>query len=264
METLSTWKKLVIQAFTETPLSTDRRSRCSVFHIQQFIYQSLQNAGIENRSPFTLWQVIQIYYQSKGSATRVRELCIDTLVNMQKPATGFNASLTLTDYVGLIFSLFLFLAPQTATTFRAPDNGNSILKILVPPLAEIDLQEVHLPSSSDYLALAGAVKISPPINRSDSGLAGSDWILQQQDANYTLQLVSASQAQNLERFCQKHDICDQAATYRTSLNGKPLYRLLFGVYSNHKSAKLAKSQLPEALKKVSPWPRQFKKIKQEL
>ncbi|MDJ0882238.1 MAG: SPOR domain-containing protein [Gammaproteobacteria bacterium] len=264
METLSTWKKLVIQAFNETPISTDRQSRCSVFHIQQFIYQALQNAGIENRSPFTLWQLLLIHYQSKGSPNRVRELCIQTIRNMQKPATGFNARLSVPEYLGILFTLFLFIAPQTATTFRTPDNGHSILKILVPPLAEIDQIEVHLPTSSDYLAIAGAVKIAPPVTRLPSGLAGRDWILQQQDSKYTLQLVSASHEQSLERFCKKHDICQASATYQTTLKGKSLNRLLFGVYSNHKAAKLAKSQLPDALKKISPWPRQFKQIKQEL
>jgi len=264
METLCTWQKLVIQAFDETPIATDRKSRCSVFNVQRFIYQALQNAGIENRSPFSLRQLFQIHYRAKGSPQSVRQLCIQTIREMKKPATGFNSSLTVAEYFGILFTVFMLLTPQTATTYLVPVNGSSILKTLIPPQEDIDRIEVKLPTTTDYLALAGPVKITPPVMRHPSGMVDKNWILQQQDSAYSLQILSASNSKSLERFCLKHDICSHSAFYHTELNGKPLTRLLYGVYPNHMAAKQAKNQLPEALRKLSPWARQFKQIKHEL
>ena len=262
--TLSSWKKLLIQAFRETPIDTNRSRRCGVFNIQQFIYRALENAGIENRSPFTFWQLLNIRYQSKGVPEAVRNLCIKTLLQMDKPSMGFKSGYTPVEIFGIVCTLIVLIAPQTATTFKAPMNGESILRILVPPVDDIDRLEVHLPHSSDYLTSAGGVKISPVVLREASGLAGKSWILQQQDSFYSLQILSASNSDSLEQFCNKHDICTQSAYYQTELNGKPLTRLLYGVYPNHKAAKLAKQQLPPGLKQVSPWARQFKQIKKEL
>jgi len=264
METLSSWKKLVIQAFKETPIATNRRSCCNVFNIQQFVYRALENAGIENRSPFTLGQLVRIRYQSKGEPQSVRDLCIQTLQQMQKPAMGFNSSYGFSELVAVLMTLLLLVAPQTATTFRAPLNGESILKILVAPIEEIDAIEINLPSTTDYLAIAGPVKITPPEMLHPSGLADKKWILQQKDSAYSLQILSASNNHSLESFCKKHHICDQSAYYQAEVKGKPIIRLLYGVYPNHQAAKMAKKHLPKSLNKISPWARQFKQIKKEL
>lgn len=264
METLSNWKSLLLQALEQAPIKTNRRQRCSVYHIQQFIYRALEDSGIENRSPYTLWQLIVVRYRSKGQPQLVRTLCIHTLQQMQKPARAFNSSLTTGELLGILLSAMMLVLPQTATTFRTKLNGQSILKVRVHPIEEIDRLEIKLPSTTDYLSMAGPVKVSPPIIRHVSGLADKNWIKQQKDSAYSLQLLSASNSNSLQRFCSKHNICDQSAFYETEVNGKPIIRLLYGVYNNHQAAKTAKSQLPESLKNVSPWARQFKQIKAEL
>lgn len=260
----TTWKKLLIQAFKETRIPTNLKGHSGFLNIQKYIYLSLQNAGIENRSPFTYRQLISIRQASSGIPEKVRDLCIQTVQAMQNPASGFSSTNIVGEITVILMSLSLLLIPQTATTSRAAINGSSILVIKSLPVEDIDKTVMHLPLSSDYLSAASLYVDISPIQETVSGLFGSQWIKNQKDSSYSLQLLSASNSNNLLQFCRQHNICEKSAQYETDVNGKRLTRLLYGVYPDHKAAKLAKSQLPASLKKIVPWARQFKQIKREL
>lgn len=254
-----TWKRLLKRSLITTPVPVGARGYCSPWCIQRFIYQALSDAGIENRSPFSPLAVLRIWLQSRGKPAAVRSLCLAQLDAMTRPSHGFSHAYSLIAVVSTAVLLWALLSPQTADTNFAHTGDDSILKVVIHPMADIDATEVALPLAGDYRE----APYSPGI-RNTSGLAGSQWILQQPAERYTLQLLSASQLSGLEKFCQRHDICRQAAYYRTTLDGSPLYRLLYGQYPSNKAAQTALKQLPDELRAMSPWSRQFQQIRLEI
>lgn len=252
----------MIQAFRNTPVPVNRRNHCGLVNIRKFIYLSLHNAGVENRSPFTLLQLIKIRRHSLADAEQVRLCCIEAVLNIQKPVGRFQSSHTAGFVSSLILSLSLLLAPKTATTFLSPVNGHSILEEKISSEEDLEKAVISLPFSSDYVTAAFETKSIPVVEK--NGLRGVAWIQVQSDLTYSLQLMTASNSENISKFCRQHDICDQSAYYPKLIKGNKMYRLIYGVYSNYKAAKIAQAQLPENLRTLSSWARQFKQIKQEL
>ncbi len=257
------WQKLLCQAFIDTPIENQKARVCSLFTIRHFVYQSLQNSGIENRSPFSFLELIKISKKSKGEPQQIRKLCINSVLNMDTPSFCLLSSSSYFAILTLTLTLVTLLTPITATTFKAQQTSSSILKIHTLPWHDIENDIISLPISSDYLLAASADKTTKE-EKQQGTMNGASWILDQQDSAYGLQVLSISNKSNLLQFCKKHDICDDSAFYTTVTNGKTLMRLIYGTFPNHKLAKLAKSKLPAELKKLSPWARSFKQIKNEL
>ena len=257
------WQKLLCQSFKDTVIEPQKTGSCSLLTIRQYVYQSLQNSGIENRSPFSFLDLIRIREQSKGNPQLVRSLCITSVVNMNSPSFCLLSSNTYFAILIIALSLFTLLQPITATTFKPQQISDSILKINIQPWPDIEKDIVSLPFSSDYLEAASIIKITAE-EKQLHAINGAAWILSQQNSAYGLQVLSISNKDNLLQFCKKHNICSESAFYSTQVNGKSLMRLIYGSYPNHDSAKLAKSKLPAALQKLSPWARSFKQIKSEL
>ena len=257
------WQKLLCQAFRDTPIETRQKWGCKLITIRHFVYQSLQNSGIENRSPFSFLELIKISRKSKGKPQQIRKLCINSVLNMDTPSFCLLSSSSYFAILTLTLTLVTLLTPITATTFKAQQTSNSILKIHTLPWNDIEDGIISLPFSSDYLLAASADKTTKD-EKQQGTMNGASWILDQQDTAYGLQVLSISNKSNLLQFCKKYDICDDSAFYTTQVSGKTLMRLIYGTFPNHKLAKLAKSRLPADLKKLSPWARSFKQIKNEL
>jgi len=257
------WQKLLCQAFKDTPIELHSKGSCSLLTIRQFVYQSLQNSGIENRSPFSFRDLIRIRKQSKCKPQQVRSLCIKSVLNMDSPSFCLLSSNTYFAILIIAMSLFTLLKPITATTFKPQQASDSILKINIQPWPDIEKDIVSLPFSSDYLEAAITYKITAEEKQLQT-INGASWILDQQNSAYALQVLSIKNKDNLLQFCKKHNICDKSAFYTTQINGKKLMRLIYGSYPGHDSAKQAISKLPAALQKLSPWARSFKQIKSEL
>ena len=257
------WQKLLCQAFKDTRITTSKNGTCKLYHVRHFVYQSLHYSGIENRSPFSLLQLIRISINSKGNPQHVRKLCIDSVLHMQKPSFCLLSSNYYLLLASVVLSLFTLLTPITATTFKSQPVTQSILKIKTIPWGDIESEIISLPLNSDYLVAATPFELSKE-EKQLAALNASSWILDQQSSAYSLQLLSVSNKSNLIKFCNQHDICDKSAFYTTRVNGKKMVKLIYGSYPNHQAAKLAKVKLSATLKDVSPWARSFKQIKNEL
>jgi hypothetical protein len=259
------WKKLLIQAFNDTPISTTTGPSCGLFSIHRYISHSLRQSGIENGSPFSWLQLIKILLQSGGAPDEIRYLCVSLVQDMRKPAYGFMPGYT-GELVGLSLILLLLLTPQIATTSKSLANASSILIDYSLVIEDVDQHVNTLPLSSDYpgspYSIPESTSSKPTVIA--SGPHTSEWIKQQPDSAYSLQLLTVSKPENLINFCKQHDICEQSAYYQTEINGKRLTRLLYGVYADLQAVKQAKLKLPPALKQVNPWARRFKTIKSEI
>ncbi|MBT4860289.1 MAG: hypothetical protein HON46_05735, partial [Gammaproteobacteria bacterium] len=107
------WQKLLCQAFIDTPIENQKARVCSLFTIRHFVYQSLQNSGIENRSPFSFRELIKISRKSKGEPQQIRKLCINSVLNMDTPSFCLLSSSFYFAILTLTLTLVTLLTPIT-------------------------------------------------------------------------------------------------------------------------------------------------------
>jgi DamX protein len=93
-----------------------------------------------------------------------------------------------------------------------------------------------------------------------------DWILSQNSKLYTIQIMGVSNESSLIDFIEKNQLLEQneIAYYQTTFRGKPWFQLLFGVYPDKKEALSAAMELPENLRKSTPWIRGISKIQKSI
>ena len=88
------------------------------------------------------------------------------------------------------------------------------------------------------------------------------WLLTQNSAYYTIQILGVRNEKQLQNFVEKnirskeHNI----AYYQSSDKGKDWYPLLYGVYATKNEASSAMKELPPTIQKASPWIRRMSSV----
>lgn len=82
--------------------------------------------------------------------------------------------------------------------------------------------------------------------------------------NYTLQLLDASSAAYAQNFIDKYKLSNKAHYFHRNLNGKDLYVVVYGVYTDKAAAIKAVSTLPSSIQKLRPWARQLSDVQAEI
>ncbi|OOZ37852.1 hypothetical protein BOW51_00130 [Solemya velesiana gill symbiont] len=95
--------------------------------------------------------------------------------------------------------------------------------------------------------------------------AGHDpyaWFLRQKPTDYTLQLVGLGSEAAAKKFISKHGITGSGRVFRSTLNGRPWYSVVYGVFANREAAVKGREQLPAGLNinKTGVWPRSYASI----
>lgn len=70
---------------------------------------------------------------------------------------------------------------------------------------------------------------------------------------YTIQLLAASQENEINHYIQTHDLGGKTVSYRANRNGKDWYILTYGVYKTRQDAEEALEELPGTLRGLKPW-----------
>jgi hypothetical protein len=263
MGSQQSWQKLIAQALTETSIDVHHGNKCTPLCVYEYIYRALNLAGISNRPPFGWYQIFSIWWRAHGDAKQIKLLCIQAIQQLKTPVAGFKPNSGFVELFSIALLSFVLL-PQTANTFINSPTQHSILHIKPRPMEDIDTVQVTLPSSTDYIYAANQFTGKPVLYARDRGVLGIEWIHNQQDSTYSLQVVSTSTREAIFEFCKEHNICDKSAYYQSQIQGKTYFRLLYGSFSSHKAAQLARAKLPDKLRQLEPWPRNFKQIKSEL
>lgn len=81
--------------------------------------------------------------------------------------------------------------------------------------------------------------------------------------NYTLQLSSASRADTLKAFAQKHGLSNYQV-YETTRNGKSWYVLVYGNFPTVGDAKREVERLPAEIQGKKPWVRKMQQVHQDM
>ena len=82
-------------------------------------------------------------------------------------------------------------------------------------------------------------------------------------SNYTLQLSSSSNYDNLNSWAKKSNLKNYVV-YQTTRNGQPWYVLVSGVYSSKDEAKRAVAALPADVQAKNPWAKPIHQVQADL
>ena len=92
-----------------------------------------------------------------------------------------------------------------------------------------------------------------------------EWIIAQKPEEFTIQVMAAKEKDAIDRFLQLNiKNQNKIAYYKTRSNGGIWYKFVSGKYKTLKDARNASLSLPDNLKKLGPWPRQFSTIQNEI
>jgi DamX protein len=89
-------------------------------------------------------------------------------------------------------------------------------------------------------------------------------LLKADPQHFTLQLMLASDLENVDRLIRRFSLEDSAFRYTKTANRQTLFCLVVGDYPSYQAAGEAIKNLPPELQKMGPWRRQFSDIQSEL
>ncbi|MBI1732643.1 MAG: SEL1-like repeat protein [Gammaproteobacteria bacterium] len=121
---------------------------------------------------------------------------------------------------------------------------------------------VYVPPAKTVAAQAKPVA-APPV-QAPAGPRREDWVRAQRPDSYTLQLGSVTSEQDVVRFLTDAGIADEAAYVKVEINGTTRYNALYGAFASYAEAAEAAGNLPEGLRQVKPWVRNFGIVQQLL
>ena len=101
-----------------------------------------------------------------------------------------------------------------------------------------------------------AQPVSQPLD-ADQYRRGVDWISQQPDMRYAIQLVQASQVDGILNYIRKYGLEDKSYYIHALQDGEYRYILLYGDYPNNKTSKAVAKTLPDGVQKSGYWIRTF-------
>lgn len=81
----------------------------------------------------------------------------------------------------------------------------------------------------------------------------SQWLRQQATDNYTIQLGSVVNQQDIIKYIQSSGLDSNAGYIEVIVNGITRYTAIYGLYDTYQKAELAVSGLPKAVRNAKPW-----------
>jgi len=130
------------------------------------------------------------------------------------------------------------------------------------PQAEPVASSVQTNRTPDDSNIFNLANIPAQVN----GIRGNGWYRSQPRTSYTLQLISASQIENvLEILDNVPGIQSELSGYvKYTPSGKPRYLMFYGLYVDKATADAAIANLPAGVQAVNPWSRSIGNITDEM
>lgn len=88
-----------------------------------------------------------------------------------------------------------------------------------------------------------------------------EWVFDQPDNNYTLQLFGTSNKARWQAFLNQQKPGTAVASFETSREGQAWYVAIYGSFPSQAAAEAAAARLPASIGKVAPWVRSFKAVR---
>lgn len=149
-------------------------------------------------------------------------------------------------------------AETVATTDVAPEPEPEQAPVAAPPAPVTAAKQVEAPPETATPALPAA---PPPAVPSDSLAHREDWLLAQDAARYTLQLLGTRNEDAARKFIEQLALpAEKVSYYKGLYKGGDWYVVLYGSYSSRSAASADIATLPETLRAANPWPRPMKSV----
>lgn len=251
MKPLPGWKRLLLQALDASP-KPPAVSRWNPLPSLAWWRHALRQGGILGPSPISDSTLARLWWSVHGQPAAFVDACRQRITDARRrPRPGL-------ENLAPLLILLLLVLPHLANTSAPVSKTEMILQKPLLPGQDHDLVRWEWPEASDYPESPVATHPDP----SDAaGLHGREWLQTLPPGTHGLQLMSASNPENILRFCSRQHICGQSAAIASRINGKPLWRLMFGQYPNRKQAREAVARLPESLRQLKPWPRSYASLR---
>ena len=91
-----------------------------------------------------------------------------------------------------------------------------------------------------------------------------NWLVNQEPEKYVLQLISAIKEETIKNYLEFFDNDDQIIGFSAPVYGKKRYILVYGLYDDSDLARAEIEKLPQKARKIKPWVRTVKSIKELL
>jgi DamX protein len=98
----------------------------------------------------------------------------------------------------------------------------------------------------------------------EQDLARESFLLDQNPAAYTLQILGVGDASTLRPFVERHGLEGHAYYFESRRNGHPWFSLLHGIYPDRASAVAALERLPAVLRQSGAWARSLGSVQEEI
>lgn len=200
---------------------------------------------------------------SQGGQTGVNLPAINNLPTQAQQPSQTGGTGQRVDIPGDINDALNQGSTQTGINNAAQQNMNNLPPVVTPqeepkkPVQQVKPQPVKTttaapakPRETTKPATAAPAKSSTAIAKAPAG-------------SYTLQLSSASRADTLKAFAQKHGLSNYQV-YETTRNGKSWYVLVYGNFPTVGDAKREVERLPAEIQGKKPWVRKMQQVHQDM
>ncbi len=86
-----------------------------------------------------------------------------------------------------------------------------------------------------------------------AGLKRERWLRDQNPDQYTIQIGSVLNEDDLVNFLKRHNIENESAYIQMLINGVTRYNAFYGIFTTYQEAQSAVGQLPNEIQRSSPW-----------
>ena len=206
---------------------------------ERFINFSCEHAGISNTLNLQPGDIKSIYSASQGNPGLIPKVIRRVLSNSNSPKNIFERiprvhKLASTG-VALSVGLFVFIS--------AVFEGNVG-------------KGFFLWDADKHQLMGGSV-----------GSTKTEWFLEQNPRAYTIQLISGTNMENIDKYVGGYDYkVGNSKLYKlkTTRDGKDWYLVFCGLFDDKASALAFGQKLPESMQTTKPWVRSFQHVQQEI
>jgi DamX protein len=126
-------------------------------------------------------------------------------------------------------------------------------------LLKRDLQPQTIPQPEAQPAPIGRKSAAPEIQR-------EKWLLSQDGTAYTIQIIGVSSEKTMLDFIKRNGMLrhNKIAYYESTFRGQPWFQLLYGIYPDKQTARLAANKLPENIRQAGPWIRKIATVQKTI
>ena len=101
---------------------------------------------------------------------------------------------------------------------------------------------------------------SARVSKTLSNMDPVGWVMNQNPRHYTLQLASSRSEKRVKKYYEENQMQGKGGYYKKLQDGETWYFLIYGSFDSTRSASNEIEQLPEEIRKWSPWVRRLGNI----